>query len=222
MQNAGEYAEVQMVVQRLEGAQKSCRKKLAQNIYSANADSSKHLTGLRAMTSETTSTTYGNIAEDDLVASDGTKPWEGKTDTTSEALSLNVIRDLRSDAKIGDGKAGKPDVGLTTETLFNKIAAILQPQQRFTQDIDTAKAGFVHVVLDGMIIAADDYCPSGYFFAINSAHAGFGIHKAGFFTRTPWANLQSASVLGRSMKVLWDGNWICDNRKSHIAHSNLS
>jgi hypothetical protein len=40
--------------------------------------------------------------------------------------------------------------------------------------------------------------------------------------RTPWANLQSADVMGRSMKILWDGNWICNNRKAHKAHSNLS
>ena len=222
LQNAGEYAEVQMVVQRLEGAQKSCRKKIAQNFYSANADTSKHITGLKSMCSETTDVAYGNIAEDDLVAADGTKPWEGKTNSSSEAISLSIIRTLRSDAKISDGKAGKPDVGLLTETLFNKVSGILQVQQRFTTDAETAKAGFTHLVFEGMILVADDYCPSGYMFAINSAHAGFGIHKAGFFTRTPWANLQSASIMGRSMKILWDGNWICNNRKAHKAHSNLS
>jgi len=222
LQNAGEYAEVQMVVQRLEGAQKSIRKKIAQNFYSANADTSKHLTGLRAMTSETTSSSYGNIAEDDLVSSDGTKPWEGKTNTTTEVISLDVIRTLRSDAKFGDGKGGKPDVGFTTETLFNKITAILQVQQRFTQDTDTVKAGFTHVVFEQCIIAADDYCPSTYFFGVNSNHAGFGIHKKGFFVRTPWANLQSNNIMGRSLKILWDGNWICNNRRTHKAHSNLS
>jgi hypothetical protein len=222
LQNTGEYAEVQMVTQRLTGAQKSCRKRIADNFYSANADTSKNITGLRAMCSETSTSKYGNIAEDDLEASDGTKPWEGKTDSTEKVISLDVIRTLRSDAKIGDGKEGKPDVGFTTETLFNKISAILQVQQRFTTDKDTVKAGFTHVVFEGMIIAADDFCPSGYFFGVNSAHAGFGIHAKGFFTRTPWANLQSANILGRSMKILWDGNWICDNRKAHKAHSNLS
>ena len=222
LQNTGEYAQVEMVVQRLEGAQKSARKQIASNIYGANADSSKNITGLRAMCSETTTTSYGNIAEADLVAQDGTTPWEGKTDSTTEAISLDVIRTLRSNAKIGDGRAGKPDIGLTTETLFNKVSAILQVQQRFTADTETAKAGFTNLVFEGMIMAADDYCPSGYLFGVNSAHAGFAIHKLGFFTRTPWANLQSADIMGRSMKVLWDGNWICDNRKAHEAHSNLS
>ena len=222
LQNNGEYAEVQMVAQRLEGAQKSSRKKIMQNFYSANADSSKHLTGLRAMCSETSTSEYGHIAEDDLVSDDGTKPWEGKTNSTSEVISLDVIRTLRTDAKIGDGRAGKPDVGFTTETLFNKISAILQVQQMFIKDDDTVKAGFVHVVFEGMVIAADDYCPSGYFFGVNSNHAGFAVHKKGFFVRTPWANLQSSNILGRSMKILVDLNWICNDRRSHKAHSNLS
>jgi hypothetical protein len=222
LQNVGEYAEVQMVVQRVKGAQKSCRKLIADNFYSAAADTSKHVNGLRAMCGETTSVTYGDIAEADLSANDGTTPWEGKTNTTEEVISLDVIRTLRSDAKISDGPNGKPDAGFTTETLFNKISAILQVQQRFTTDSETAKAGFTHVVFEGMILAADDYCPSGYLFGVNSRHAGFGIHQKGYFVRTPWANLQSADVMGRSMKILWDGNWVCNNRKAHKAHSNLS
>jgi hypothetical protein len=222
LQNAGEYAQVQLVVQRLEGAQKSCRKKIADNFYSANGDSSKHITGLRAMCSETTTSTYGNIAEADLQADDGTYPWEGKTNSTSEVIDLGVIRTLRTDAKFGDGPGGKPDVGFTTETLFNKVNAILQVQQRFKEDTDTAKAGFTHLVFERMILAADDYCPSGYLFGVNSNHAGFGIHKRGFFVRTPWANLQSNNIMGRSLKILWDGNWICNNRRTHKAHSNLS
>ena len=222
LQNAGEYAQVQMVVQRLMGAQKSCRKKIAQNFYSANADTSSHITGLRAMCSETTTSKYGNIAEADLQSDDGTYPWEGKTDTTTEVISLDVIRTLRSDAKIGDGPGGKPDSGFTTETLFNKISAILQVQQRLREDNLTAKAGFTHVVFEGMILAADDYATSGYLFGVNSNHAGFAVHKKGYFVRTPWANLQSADIMGRSLKILWDGNWICDDRRSHKAHSNLS
>lgn len=222
LQNSGEYAEVQMIAQRLEGAQKSCRKLIADNFYSANADTSKNVTGLRSMTSETATSTYGNLAENDLAAQDGTKPWEGKTNADSEVLSLGVIRTLRSDAKVSDGKNGKPNVGFTEETLFNKVSAILQVQQRFTQDTETANAGFTHVVFEGMILVADDYCPSGYLFGVNGNHAGFGIHSRGYFTRTPWANLQSANIMGRSLKILWDGNWICNNRKAHKAHSNLS
>ena len=222
LDNAGEYAEVQLVNQRLFGAQKTIRKYVANNFYSAASDSATTPTGLRALTSETSTSKYGNIAEDDLVSDDATKAWEGKTNSTTETISLEVIQTLRSDAKFGNGSGGKPDVGFTTETLFNKISRILQVQQRFTTDSDTVKAGFTHVVYEGWIIVADDYCPSGYFFGINSNHFGFVVHKKGLFVRTPWMNLQSTGVMGRSLKILWDGNMICNNRQAHKAHSNLS
>lgn len=222
LENAGEYAEVQIVTAKLLAAQKTPAKKVATSMYTAAVDSSKEITGLRSLNSSSTTVSYGNIAEADLVAADGSYPWKGNITTTTEAISLAVIRTLRSLAKTSSGPGGKPDVGVTTETLFNVVAGLLQTQQRFTEDTDTAKAGFQNIVFEGMIIAADDYAPSGYLFALNSKHIGFGIHSKGYFEPSPWADLLSAGQAARSMKIFWDGNLICNNRKAHAAHSNLS
>jgi len=222
LENANVYAEVELVNSKLEGAQKTIRKWIAQNFYAANGDSSALITGLRSMCSESAGVAYGHIAENDLVSNDGTKPWEGKTNTTEEAISLPVIRTLRSDAKIGNGAQGKPNLVTMPEDLFNVIKGILETQKRYVDDPDTAKAGFVHVVFEGAILAADDYCPSGYAAAINEAHAGVAIHSQGFFVRTPWANLLAAGIAARSTKILFDGNMICNNRKAHKMHSNLT
>lgn len=222
MENAGEYAEVQMVTQRVAGAQKTVTKKLATDLYTASADTANEITGLRSMTSETATVAYGNIIENDLVAVDGTKPWEGKTTTTTEGISLAVIRTAASAAKINDGAMGKPNIGVMTETLFNVVSGILQVQQRFTSDEDTAKAGFTHLVFEKKILAADDYCTSGYMFLLNSNYVGFGVHKQGLYARTPWADLIVTGTVAKSMKIFWDGNLVCSNRKAHIAHSNLS
>lgn len=222
LENGGEYAEVQLVSQRVANAQKTCTKKISQNVYNSEGDSSDYITGLLSLTSETTSTPYGGIAEADLVASDGTYPWEGKTTTTSEAMTLDVIRTMRTNAKLYEGANGKPDVVLTTETLWNILAGILQAQQRFTSDSDTAKAGFTNLVFEGAKIVVDDFCPSGYAFALNSKFIGFAVHSNGYFVRDPWANLVTVGVVGKSMKIFWDGNIVCSNRKAHIAHSSLS
>ena len=149
LENAGEYAEVQLVTSKLQDAQETCRDKIATSLYDGAGDSSKLITGLLSLTSETTTLAYGGKAEDDIVAEDGTKPWEGKTTTAAEAISLPVIRALRSLAKVNGGKAGKPTIGVTTETLFNTIAHILQVQQRFTTDTEIAKAGFTGVNFEG-------------------------------------------------------------------------
>jgi hypothetical protein len=220
LKNAGEYAEVQLVATKVEQAQMSIRKKLAQSIYLANSDGAAAITGLLSCCFGTSSAAYGNIAEDDLVAADLTKPWAAKNTTTTEGISLAVIRTLKSSAKISDGPGGKPDTGVTTEALFNIISGILQTQQRFTEDKDTAKAGFTNLVFEGMTIAADDYNPAGYLILLNSKHYGWAIHSNGYFARDPWGKLPD--VAGKSMKIYWDGNQIVNNRKAHAGHSNLS
>lgn len=221
LENAGEYAEVALVTEKVTDAMETCRDQIAKNLYNAAGDDSLLITGLRSLTSESADVDYGGKSENDIVAEDGTKPWEGKTTTTTEAISLDVIRTLRSGAKIKGGKGGKPNLGVTTETLFNKINGILQVQQRFTAAEEIAKAGFTGVNFEGMDLVVDDYCPSGYLFVLNTNHVGFAIHQQGFFARTPWHNLVSGAQ-GRTMKILWDGNMVCNNRKAHAAHSNLS
>jgi hypothetical protein len=222
---AGEYAEVQLVQSQLGSAQKTVRKKIAQNIYGQNTDADKNITGLRSCCFGTSSVAYLGIAEDDLVSSDGvTKPWAAKGTATAEAISLPVIRSLRSLAKIGDGAGGRPDVGVTTETLFNVVSGILQVQQRFTEDKSVTKAGFTNLVFEGMTITPDDYIAAGYFFAVNSSHYGWAIHKDGFFQRTPWGDLTNSpnGIAGKTMKIFWDGNQVVSNRKAHAGHSNLT
>ena len=221
LKNAGRYAEVQLVAQRVGGAQKSLTKLLASSIYDTAGAGSTRLTGLLACCNETATTAYGQIAEDDLVANDGTKPWEGKVTTTTEGISLSVMRDMATAAKLRDGARGKPNMIVMPETLWNVVADILQAQQRFVDSSTTANAGFTGLKFEGKDLFPDDYCPSGYAFALNSAHVGFAVHKSGNFMRSKWKVIPD-SPEDRTMKIYFDGNMIVNNRKAHIAHSNLS
>jgi len=221
LKNSGDYAEVSLVQQRTAGAQKTITKILAGSIYDEPGGSSKRLTGVRACCHTTTTTAYGNIQEADLVAADGTTPWKGRRTTTTEGISLDVLRDLRTASKLRDGPYGKPDLLVSTETLWNVIASILQLQQRFTKSEQTAKVGFTGIEFEGCSYFPDDYCPSGYLFGLNSKHIGFGVHQQGYFMRTPWDRIPD-SPMDKTMKILFDGNLIVNNRKAHIAHSNLS
>jgi len=215
LENNGEYAAVELVVQRVSNAQKTITKLLADSIYDEAGGSTKRLTGLRACCNETTTTAYGDIQEADI------SQWEGKRNSTTESMELDVLRTLCSDAKIYDGPMGKPDLIVSTETLFNVVVAILQLQQRFTKDERTAKAGFTGVEFEGKSFFPDDYCPSGWAFAVNSNFYGFAVHTQGYFTRTKWEKIPS-SAEDKAMKLLFDGNSVCSNRKAHKAHENLS
>jgi len=222
LQNAGEYAEVSLVTEKIESAQNTVRKHLATQLYSQATDSAEEITGLKSATLAADTTAFGGIIPNDLVAQDGTKPWTAKNTSTAKGISLGIIRTLASEAKIGNGAKGKPDLGVMPEALFNQISAILQTQQRFTQDSDTVKAGFTNLVFEGKILAADDYCPAGYLFLLNTNHIGFAVHKDGFFTRTAWGDLIVTGTVAKSMKILWDGNLIVNRRHAHTVHYNLS
>jgi hypothetical protein len=221
LKNAGEYAEVQLVSQRVGGAQKSLTKLLADSIYDLPGGGSKRLTGLRACCHETAGLAYGDIEEEDLVAVDGTKPWEGKMDAATTALSLNELRTARSSAKLRDGAQGKPGLIVTTETNWNTLADILQAQQRFVDGKMTAKAGFTGLHFEGADIFPDDYCPTSHLFAINAAHIGFAIHQKGYMVRSKWKIIPD-SPEDKTLKIYWDGNMVCNNRKAHQGYTSLA
>jgi len=222
LKNSGEYAEVQLIQQRLGGAQKSLTKLLAGSIYDLPSGDGKRLTGLRACCNETTTLAYGDIQEADLVAVDGTAPWEGKMTSTTTPITLNAIRTGASAAKLRDGAGGKPNLVVTTETNFNTIVDILQVQQRFTQEGSSAvKAGFTGVYFEGKDIFPDDYAPANHLFLLNSNHIGFAVHTEGNFMRTPW-RIIADSPEDKTMKIYWDGNLVVNNRKAHQGYSAIS
>jgi hypothetical protein len=222
LKNAGPYQEVSLVQQRVAGAQKSLTKLLAGSIYDDAGGDTARLTGLLAVTNETATLAYGEIAEDDLVAVDGTKPWEGKKVTTGTTLTLNTIRTAASAAKIRDGRGGKPNLMVTTEELWNIIADILQVQQRFTSEGSASvKAGFTGLHFEGKDIFPDDFCPANHFFQLNSRHIGFAIHQRGYFVRARWKVIPD-SPEDRTMKIYWDGNTVVNNRKAQICYSSVS
>jgi hypothetical protein len=221
LKNAGEYAEVQLVTQRVSGAQKSLTKLLADSIYDLPGAGAKRLTGLRALCHETATLAYGGLQEADLVSADGTKPWEGKMDASTTALSLSELRTARSSAKLRDGAKGKPGLIVTTETNWNVLADILQAQQRFVDSKMTAKVGFTGLHFEGADIFPDDYCPASHLFAINAAHIGFAIHQKGYLVRSKWKVIPD-SPEDKTLKIYWDGNMICDNRKAHQGYTSLA
>ena len=221
LENSGPQAVVELAMDELETAQQSLTKVLAESLYDLPSGNDKRLTGLRALCYEDDTLAYGGIAEQDLEAQDGTRPWEGKMITTVEGITTTVIRNMATAAKIRDGKNGKPDIAVLPEELFNIIVDTLTIQQRFVKADATAKAGFTGVEFEGKILTPDDYCPSGHTFLLNSKFLGFAVHTKGFFTRGPWRVVQD-SPEDKTMKIYFDGNLICSNRKAHIAHSNLS
>ena len=221
MQNDGEYAQVQLITQRVAGAQKSITKLLATSIYDQAGGNTNRLTGLLACCNSDVTLAYGGIAAQDLVSADGPEQWIGHYSNTATVMALHIIRDMASTCKLRDGEWGKPKLFVTTEALFNVLLDALLVQQRFTDSKETAAAGFTGFTFEGREVFPDDFCPSGTMAAINEKHIGFAVHPEGYFMRSPWKIIPD-SAEDKTMKIYFDGNLVVNNRKAHMVQQGLT
>lgn len=221
LKNSGPEAMIDLVTEELEGAQESLRDTLATSLYAGLEGDSENLTGLNSMANTTSTTAYGGYAEDDIVSADGTKVWAGNGSSTTTVLTLSALRDIKTAAAYGKGKQLQPDMMATSEDNYNTILAILQTQQRFTEGVKTAKAGFSGVNFEGTDIFPDRYCADSNLYALNTKHVGFAVHKKGMMVRTPWEYI-AGSARDKTMKIFFDGNFVCNNRRANYRHSAIS
>ncbi len=220
--NAGPEAMINLTTEELIGAQKSIRDTLATSLYNGLDGDTENLTGVNSMCDTTATTSYGGYASNDIVSADGTKVWTGKGSASSTTLTLNNLRVGRTAAAYGQGKQTRPDFCATTETNFDTLSNILSVQQRFTEkDSEPVKAGFQGIRFEGMDIFPDRYCPADNVYLLSSHHTGFAIHKKAMFKRTPWEKIQG-SANDKTMKILFSGNFVCNNRRASYRYSNIS
>jgi hypothetical protein len=224
LENSGSYAQVQLVTQKLANAQKTLTRKLSLDFYNDAGANANEFSGILAAADPSSATVaYGGILYSDIVASDGTYPWNGRRTTTSTPITLNIIRTLRTTAKLRDGADGKIDLILTTPQIFDKINDILQLQQRFTESKKVVDAGFTGIRFEGCDIVEDDFCPkngttSGHLVGINSKYFGFAVHPDGYFSRTKWEKIPE-SADDKTMKIYFDGETVSNNRQAHNVYT---
>lgn len=216
LDNAGPEAYINLIDEEVSGAVETHTEIMATSLYTGLEGDVENFTGLKSATDGTATLAYGGYASNDIVSEDGTKVWTGSTNTNTVAMSMNAIRTGKTVAAYGKKKKQEPDLMVTTETNFNTIRAILEPQQRFTEMksmSEPVKAGFNGVYFEGTDIFPDRYCPASNAFLINSAHAGFVFHKEALHSRKPWEYI-AGSARDKTMKILSRGNFVCNNRRS--------
>lgn len=217
IKNNGPEAEVDSVMTKLDMAQKGIKDSMADALYSTGVAIGDEwpITGLQGMINATSSTSYGTIAEDDMSV------WKpGAVTTTAEALTLPVMRTLKRNCQVGDANEDRPSLYITTTTLRDVYEALLQPQQRFSDD-KLASAGFSNLLFDTVApVVGDMKCPSGFMFALNENMLDFKSHTDFKFHHEPWMRPTNQYLF--TMQIIWSGNLTCKRRGAHGSHSNLS
>jgi hypothetical protein len=132
--------------------------------------------------------------------------WNSYEENTSTALTLAQMSTAYNSVSVGNDH---PDTLLTTQTLFEKYEALLQPQLRYT-DTKTADAGFQNLLFKAAPVMYDTGCTAGTFYFLNSKYLTLVGHTSKWFDQT--AFIRPEDLDARYALIMCYGNLTVRNR----------
>lgn len=196
LKNSGKSQIINFVKSKVQLAEKTLASNLGDALHSG-ASASNQIVGLE--TAISSGRTYGNINSSTY------SWWDAQVDSTTTTITLPAIRTIVGKATQGNDR---PTVFITTQTIYNSIWGLMQPQQRY-MDSDSADAGFQSLMFEGKPIIVDNHADTGYFFAINEDYIHFYVHKDENFRFEPF--IKPTNQNAASAKIYWAGALVVDN-----------
>ena len=132
--------------------------------------------------------------------------WKSYEENTSTALTLAQMATAYNSVSVGNDH---PDTLLTTQTLFEKYEALLQPNLRYT-DTKTADAGFQNLLFKSAPVMYDTGCTAGTFYFLNSKYLTLVGHTSKWFDQT--AFIRPEDLDARYALIMCYGNLTVRNR----------
>lgn len=156
----------------MENAELSLVNEVATQIFAdGTGNSSKDFDGLGNAVSQSGS--YGGITRSSTSGTPGYAIRAGVADTTGGALSMASLNSNYGSCVIG---REKPDLLVTTQTLWNRIWERSQPSERVTPE-DLRDIGYEAVRFNGAVVTVDSHCPSGYVYFLNTKYFRMYVHS---------------------------------------------
>ena len=138
-------------------------------------------------------------------ATSGNEYWRSYEENTAGALTLAQMSTAYNSVSVGNDH---PDMVLTTQTLFEKYEALLQPQLRYT-DTKTADAGFQNLLFKAAPVVYDEHCTAGIVYFLNSKYLTLVGHSSKWFAQTSF--VQPEDLDARYALIMCYGNLTCRN-----------
>ena len=132
--------------------------------------------------------------------------WKSYEENTATALTLAQMATAYNSVSVGNDH---PDTLLTTQTLYEKYEALLQPNLRYT-DTKTADAGFQNLLFKSAPVMYDTGCTAGTFFFLNSKYLTLVGHTSKWFDQT--AFIRPEDLDARYALIMCYGNLTVRNR----------
>jgi len=197
--NNGEQEIINLLEAKIMQAEESMRESFNQMFFAdGTGNSNKDWNGL------------GNLVESGNtvggISSSTYSWWASKEENTATALTLAQMSSLYNNVSVGNDH---PDLLLTTQTLFEKYEALLQPQLRYT-DTKTADAGFQNLLFKAAPVMYDVHCTAGVFYMLNSKYLTLVGHSGKWFSQTSF--ISPEDVDARYALIMCYGNLTVRNR----------
>jgi hypothetical protein len=138
-------------------------------------------------------------------ATSGNEYWRSYEENTATALTLAQMSTAYNSVSVGNDH---PDMVLTSQTLFEKYEALLQPQLRYT-DTKTADAGFQNLLFKAAPVVYDEHCTAGVVYFLNSKYLTLVGHSGKWFEQTAFVRPEDLDA--RYALIMCYGNLTCRN-----------
>ena len=197
--NNGEQEIINLLEAKIMQAEESMRESFNQMFFAdGTGNSSKDWNGLGNLVES--GNTVGGINSSTYTW------WQSKEENTSAALTLAQMSSLYNSVSVGNDH---PDLLLTTQTLFEKYEALLQPNLRYT-DTKTADAGFQNLLFKAAPVMYDVHCTAGVFYMLNSKYLTLVGHSGKWFSQTSFVSPEDVDA--RYALIMCYGNLTVRNR----------
>jgi hypothetical protein len=198
--NNGEQEIINLLEAKIMQAEESMREGFNRMFYAdGTGNSGKDWNGLGNLVEA--SGTVGGINR----ATTGNEYWRSYEENTSTALTLAQMSTAYNSVSVGNDH---PDMVLTTQTLFEKYEALLQPQLRYT-DTKTADAGFQNLLFKAAPVVYDEHCTAGIVYFLNSKYLTLVGHSGKWFSQTEFVRPEDLDA--RYALIMCYGNLTCRN-----------
>jgi hypothetical protein len=199
--NNGEQEIINLLEAKIMQAEESMRESFNQMFFAdGTGNSGKDWNGLGNLVES--GNTVGGINS----ATAGNEFWRSKEDNDAVALSLADMSSMYNSVSVGNDH---PDTLLTTQTLFEKYEALLQPNLRYT-DTKTADAGFQNLLFKAAPVMYDVHCTAGVFYFLNSKYITLVGHSNKWFSQTEFIKPEDTDA--RYALIMCYGNLTVRNR----------
>ena len=198
--NNGEQEIINLLEAKIMQAEESMREGFNRMFYAdGTGNSGKDWNGLGNIVEA--SGTVGGINR----ATTGNEYWRSYEENTATALTLAQLATGYNSVSVGNDH---PDMVLTTQTLFEKYEALLQPQLRYT-DTKTADAGFQNLLFKAAPVVYDEHCTAGVVYFLNSKYLTLVGHSGKWFSQTEFVRPEDLDA--RYALIMCYGNLTCRN-----------